>query len=128
MGDSNQLSCRVREALIPVRGRRRKLAFVWLRGFYFSQRSTNPRKGTETMWPLQLRLWIGNRQRSTNPRKGTETSGVGVSPFCCRPGVREALIPVRGRRPIFGWKTNHMVMQVREALIPVRGRRPMDPT
>ena len=38
--------------------------------------------------------------------------------------VREALIPVRGRKPRYAPTPARIIMTVREALIPVRGRKP----
>ena len=63
---------RVREALIPVRGRRRPVRPRRCKPFERGQRSTNPRKGTETIDPAFL-----------------------IAIYLL---VREALIPVRGRR------------------------------
>ena len=62
----------VREALIPVRGRRLWGLTRRLCG-YRRQRSTNPRKGTETVVRPTQQTDSCLGQRSTNPRKGTET-------------------------------------------------------
>ena len=44
------------------------------------------------------------------------------------PKVREALIPVRGRKPADELLGNQIIQRVREALIPVRGRKQKPPT
>ena len=62
------------------------------------QRSINPRKGTETSPRRNLYLYPRASQRSINPRKGTETFRIEQLPDTDLNDVREALIPVRGRK------------------------------
>ena len=45
---------------------------------HVGQRSTNPRKGTETHTALLPTCDLWYNQRSTNPRKGTETRTITI--------------------------------------------------
>ena len=88
----------VREALIPVRGRK-LVPLIELGDIIINrQRGFNPRKGSETQRRAELAPCPRQGQRGFNPRKGSETSQLRLHFHLSPPRVREALIPVRGRK------------------------------
>ena len=114
---------RVREASIPVRGRRQCTGTLWVTSFSPVREASIPVRGRRHSYDPNYHHPIFGVREASIPVRGRRRNGGRSSPLR-RTLVREASIPVRGRRPMSQCMVSSLLLWwVREASIPVRGRR-----